>query len=157
MQQPGGDAIAAYGLGNFYFDKKRHEDAIAAWEQSREIVNWFSRQLPILPPLQTSDYRDMLASIVPKVPPYFRETFLRIGHEKINEAMVMQQGCRFIEDTMLQTILSERTSLQCYPKNWPLNWKSNRTKRKKNASIRTTLSSDGNTDSSLHEQREPPT
>jgi tetratricopeptide (TPR) repeat protein len=36
VEQPGADAIAAYGLGNFYFDKKRHEDAIAAWEQSRE-------------------------------------------------------------------------------------------------------------------------
>ncbi len=115
MQQPGGDAIAAYGLGSFYFDKKRHEDAIAAWEQSREIVNRFSRELLILQPIQTSDYRDMLASIAPKVPPYLRETFLRIGHEKINEAMVMQQGCRFIEDILLQTILSERTSLLMLP------------------------------------------
>ncbi|HAV13083.1 MAG TPA: DUF5107 domain-containing protein, partial [Opitutae bacterium] len=30
------DRNAAYGLGNFYFDKKRHEDAIHAWEQARE-------------------------------------------------------------------------------------------------------------------------
>ena len=27
------DANAAYALGNYYFDKKRHEDAIAVWEQ----------------------------------------------------------------------------------------------------------------------------
>jgi len=49
------------------------------------------------------------------VPPYLRETFLRMGHEQIPDAMVMQQGCRFIEDLMLQTILSERASLQMSP------------------------------------------
>lgn len=81
----------------------------------REIVNRFSRELIILTPLQMSDYKDMLAAIAPKVPHYLRETFLRIGHEQITEAMAMQQGCRFIEDIMLQTILSERTSLQMLP------------------------------------------
>jgi tetratricopeptide (TPR) repeat protein len=30
------DRNAAYGLGNFYFDKKRHEDAIRVWELARE-------------------------------------------------------------------------------------------------------------------------
>lgn len=33
LGQMGTDGNAAYGLGNYYFDKKRHEDAIAAWEQ----------------------------------------------------------------------------------------------------------------------------
>jgi len=36
MQQEGKDLNAAYGLGNYYFDKKRHEDAITAWENARE-------------------------------------------------------------------------------------------------------------------------
>ncbi|MGB0413606.1 MAG: DUF5107 domain-containing protein [Coraliomargarita sp.] len=31
MAQPGLDGNAAYGLGNFYFDKKRHEEAISVW------------------------------------------------------------------------------------------------------------------------------
>jgi tetratricopeptide (TPR) repeat protein len=34
LAQPGPDCNAAYGLGNLYFDRKRHEDAIAAWEQA---------------------------------------------------------------------------------------------------------------------------
>lgn len=34
LGQPGADPHAAYGLGNYYFDKKRHEDAIAVWEKS---------------------------------------------------------------------------------------------------------------------------
>lgn len=33
MRQAGVDGNAAYALGNYYYDKKRHEDAITAWEQ----------------------------------------------------------------------------------------------------------------------------
>jgi tetratricopeptide (TPR) repeat protein len=32
VQQPGSDLVANYGLGNFYYDKKRHTDAVNAWE-----------------------------------------------------------------------------------------------------------------------------
>lgn len=35
LAQPGPDRNAAYGLGNFLYDKKRHLDAIAAWEKAR--------------------------------------------------------------------------------------------------------------------------
>lgn len=34
VQQAGGDRNAGYGLGNFYYDKKRHGDAITAWENA---------------------------------------------------------------------------------------------------------------------------
>ncbi|OYV05104.1 MAG: hypothetical protein CFE26_13355 [Verrucomicrobiales bacterium VVV1] len=34
LKQPGGDPVAAYGLGNYFYDLKRHEDAIAFWERS---------------------------------------------------------------------------------------------------------------------------
>jgi tetratricopeptide (TPR) repeat protein len=37
LAQAGGDANAAYGLGNYFFDRKRHEEAIAVWEQARQI------------------------------------------------------------------------------------------------------------------------
>jgi tetratricopeptide (TPR) repeat protein len=30
------DASALFGLGNFYYGRRRHEDAIAAWERSRD-------------------------------------------------------------------------------------------------------------------------
>lgn len=33
--QPGRDRNAAFGLGNYYFDRRRHEDAIRAWEVAR--------------------------------------------------------------------------------------------------------------------------
>lgn len=31
MRQSGSDPVAAYALGNYYYDLRRHEDAIAAW------------------------------------------------------------------------------------------------------------------------------
>ncbi|KAJ9460025.1 hypothetical protein DIPPA_25054 [Diplonema papillatum] len=34
-KQPGGDRNAFFGLGNYYYDRKRHHDAIAAWEAAR--------------------------------------------------------------------------------------------------------------------------
>ncbi len=36
LQQPGNDRNAGYALGNYYYDKKRHEDAIHAWESARD-------------------------------------------------------------------------------------------------------------------------
>lgn len=36
IAQKGPDPLAAYGLGNFYFDKRRHADAIAVWERAVE-------------------------------------------------------------------------------------------------------------------------
>ena len=35
LAQPGSDRNAAYGLGNYFFDKKRHEDAITCWENAQ--------------------------------------------------------------------------------------------------------------------------
>ncbi len=34
LQQPGQDPVAAYGLGNYFYDKLRHEEAITCWERS---------------------------------------------------------------------------------------------------------------------------
>ncbi|MCW1923882.1 DUF5107 domain-containing protein [Luteolibacter arcticus] len=34
VDQPGNDPVAAYALGNFLYDRKRHGEAIAAWERS---------------------------------------------------------------------------------------------------------------------------
>ena len=34
LEQPGRDPVAAYGLGNYFYDLKRHEDGIACWERA---------------------------------------------------------------------------------------------------------------------------
>jgi tetratricopeptide (TPR) repeat protein len=42
VDQDGADRNASYGLGNYYYDKKRHEDAVSAWEQARAADGSFS-------------------------------------------------------------------------------------------------------------------
>lgn len=85
----------------------------------RELVNRFAGRFSILPPLQRADYFSMLKDTAARVPSYLRETFLRLGSEKISEAISMQQGCRFLEELMLNTILTERAHLQDVPKTEP--------------------------------------
>jgi len=34
LLQPGKDPLAAYGLGNYYYARKRHEDALCCWERA---------------------------------------------------------------------------------------------------------------------------
>lgn len=36
LAQPGPDSLAAYGLGNLLYDKRRHRDAIEAWSKATE-------------------------------------------------------------------------------------------------------------------------
>ncbi len=36
LEQPGADPLAAYGLGNLLFDKRRHQDAIDVWRLAAE-------------------------------------------------------------------------------------------------------------------------
>jgi tetratricopeptide (TPR) repeat protein len=50
LRQPGDDPAAAYALGNYYFDKHRHADAIAAWEKAvdaRTLIPQVYRNLGI--------------------------------------------------------------------------------------------------------------
>ncbi|HKK18538.1 MAG TPA: DUF5107 domain-containing protein, partial [Opitutales bacterium] len=42
LSKEGHDRNAAYGLGNYYYDKKRHEAAIAAWERARTADGGFA-------------------------------------------------------------------------------------------------------------------
>lgn len=42
LAQPGPDRNAAFGLGNFLYDKKRHFDAITAWEAARAADDTFA-------------------------------------------------------------------------------------------------------------------
>ena len=78
----------------------------------RELGNRFRSDLIILPPLIECDYRLMLESTAEKVPSYLRDTFLLLGWDRIAEAVRQQQGCRFLEELMLDTILREREAVK---------------------------------------------
>ena len=57
----------------------------------------------------------MLESTAEKVPSYLRDTFLLLGWDRIVEAARQQQGCRFLEELMLDTILREREAIKLIP------------------------------------------
>ncbi|MCX6972357.1 MAG: ATP-binding protein [Verrucomicrobia bacterium] len=78
----------------------------------REVTNRFRSQLIVLPQLRECDYRRMLEQSAEKIPVYFRETFLRLGYTRIPGAVACRQGCRFLEELMLDTIIEERSLLQ---------------------------------------------
>lgn len=78
----------------------------------REIINRFRREILIIPELRLHDYEAMLDVGAAQIPAYLRQTFLQLGKETIPQAMETRQGCRFLEDLLLDTILAERASLQ---------------------------------------------
>jgi len=77
-----------------------------------ELVGRFRGKLVVLRPLEEPDYVAMLESTATRVPPYLRESFRRIGRAKISSAVESRQGCRFLEETMLDAILYERSRVR---------------------------------------------
>ena len=73
----------------------------------RELINRFRAELLILPPLLDRDYRQMLERSAKKLPANLRERYLRLGKERIPEAARLHQGCRFLEELLLDVILLE--------------------------------------------------
>lgn len=78
----------------------------------RETSNRFRSQLVVLPQLIEADYRRMLEMVGAQVPHYLRETFLRLGNDRIADALHNRQGCRYVEELLLDTIIQERAAVQ---------------------------------------------
>ena len=80
----------------------------------RELTNRFRAEVIALPELSREDYWRMISQTGAQVPVYLRDTFLRLANERIEAAIQCQQGCRFLEEIILDSIICERESL----KNW---------------------------------------
>ena len=80
----------------------------------RELTNRFRAEVLALPKLTADDYRRMISQTAAQVPIYLRETFLRLANERVASAIECQQGCRFLEEIMLDAIIHERQHI----KNW---------------------------------------
>lgn len=74
----------------------------------RELVNRFRSSIITLPALSVADYSSMLETAIGTVPAYLRNRFGHLGRERIAEASRQQQGVRFLEELMLDTIIAER-------------------------------------------------
>ena len=80
-----------------------------------ELVNRFRSDLVILPQLVESDYFQMLAHAEKAVAKHLRQTFMRLGVKGIPKALRCRQGCRFIEELLLDAIIEEREMLNLTP------------------------------------------
>jgi len=78
----------------------------------RELTNRFRSDLVVLPQLGESDYRNMLELVGAGVPHYLRETFMRLGYQRIPHALHCRQGCRFVEELLLDVIIHERHGMR---------------------------------------------
>jgi hypothetical protein len=77
----------------------------------RELCQRFRSKILFMPPLAPADYRHMLEQLSPGIAPALRRTFIRLGEERIPEACRLMQGTRFVEELLLDTILTERAEL----------------------------------------------
>ncbi len=77
----------------------------------RELINRFGSQLVVLKPLVEGDYHDILASILPRLPVYWRSRFEQLALRRIPEAARQHQGPRFFEELLLDVIVNERAEV----------------------------------------------
>ncbi len=77
----------------------------------RELIARFGSRLVVLQPLVEKDYRDMLATIVPRLPDHWRSKFEQLALRRIPEAVRQQQGTRFFEELLLDVVVSERMEI----------------------------------------------
>ncbi|MEI6494183.1 MAG: AAA family ATPase [Verrucomicrobiota bacterium] len=77
----------------------------------RELTNRFRAEIITLPKLTRDDYLRMINQTGAQVPADLRSTFLRLAQERIETAVECQQGCRFLEEIILDSIICERESI----------------------------------------------
>ena len=77
----------------------------------RELIARFGSRLVVLQPLVEKDYRDILATIVPRLPDHWRSKFEQLALCRIPEAARQQQGTRFFEELRLDVVVSERMEI----------------------------------------------
>jgi hypothetical protein len=77
----------------------------------RELIARFGSRLIVLNPLSESDYRDILATILPRLPPHWRSKFEQLALRRIPEAVKQQQGTRFFEELLLDVVVAERMEI----------------------------------------------
>lgn len=79
-----------------------------------ELAARFGANHIVINPLVENDYSMMLDSAVASIPAILRSKFLQLGRARIPEAYRLQRGARFVEEIILDTILSERSEIASY-------------------------------------------
>ncbi|MGB6220095.1 AAA family ATPase [Haloferula sp.] len=77
----------------------------------REMINRFSSEIFVLPRLTMPDYRVMVETVAEQIPVMWRERFLELGIERLDQAVRHRKGARYLEEILLAAIVMERDSL----------------------------------------------
>jgi len=76
-----------------------------------ELARRFGSQLVTLPPLQETDYLNMLELISPTLPDHWRTRYESMALNGIPEAARLGQGPRYFEELLLEVAIQERQSM----------------------------------------------
>ena len=77
----------------------------------REVTNRFRSKVIILPQLTEADYHRMLQLTAPRLPTFVQQTFLLMGERRIPGALNCHQGCRFVEELLLDVFIQEHDAI----------------------------------------------
>lgn len=73
-----------------------------------ELVNRFSSEIIVLPPLDIKSYEQMAEAALEQLPQWLHNTFRAVSALRIRDAVRRQSGARFVEDVLLESLLAER-------------------------------------------------
>jgi hypothetical protein len=71
----------------------------------RELVNRFRAEVITLPRLSKNDYISMALRAAELMPAYLQDVYLRLSGERVDAAAANQQGCRFLEEALLDSLI----------------------------------------------------
>ena len=88
----------------------------------RELSNRFGSNIISIPPLGRADYLRILESFLDRMPAFWRDRFATVARERIDDAVSLQLGTRFFEESLLLTLMRERQEIADFrPEVSPLN------------------------------------
>ena len=76
-----------------------------------ELSNRFGSNIISLPPLTRGDYLGILDSFLARMPDFWKERFEVVAKDGIDEAVRLNLGTRFFEESLLTTLMKERQEM----------------------------------------------
>ncbi|MEO5715799.1 MAG: AAA family ATPase [Luteolibacter sp.] len=117
--------VFVVGIGTFqdYFDQPptvtigfggRSESPLqidaaeVATQLPRELSNRFHGSLVVLPELESEQYRHMMKQTAKSLPSWLQPAFLAAAGNRIDQAIEVKKGARFVEEALLDALIATR-------------------------------------------------
>ncbi|MGJ8632335.1 MAG: AAA family ATPase [Luteolibacter sp.] len=110
------DSKSGIGFLQPQFTENRPDTRDLSKTLPTELSNRFGSNIISLPPLARRDYLGILDSFLGRMPEFCRERFEVASREGIDEAVRLNLGTRFFEETLLMTLMDELgDDSRCHP------------------------------------------